>query len=98
MKKTEKLKNVDQVTASSKQQENTSNDDFRISIKLELNKETIANLNPDDTGGGGTARIRLSLFNWVDCGAHSPHWCNTACAGRRVRSMRLGNTDTDDCD
>lgn len=84
MKKKEKLKNAAKVSPP-----------IGMSSKLSLDKEIISLLNNDD--GNATGKIVLSIAHWVDCGAHSPHWCNTKCGGGIRISYFYGNHNTDDC-
>ncbi len=89
MKKKEKLKKEIKF--------DKNNDGQSLPFKLQLNKEIISNLitNSEDTGAG---RLFASILHWVDCGAHSPHWCNTKCAGQiGIKKSIFDPTDRPEC-
>lgn len=65
----------------------------QLSTKLSLDKEVIATLANSSAGMAGMRP--LSIFHWVDCGAHSPHWCNTVCAGGGGKKSRNVDGDAD---
>lgn len=71
-----------------------SNIENRTTSRLSLSKNEIMRLAPNSGSPGDPLNKTIrSLFNWVDCGAHSPHWCNTGCGIPQTGSGTDGDSD-----
>lgn len=66
---------------------------IQLASKLSFNKEVISKIVGNSEGTG--MRKPLSIFNWIDCGAHSPHWCNTGCG---IKQTDRGHDADSDCE
>jgi hypothetical protein len=99
MKKNEKIKITKSIESSYLENNVAANPNIqeRLPLILALNKEIISFLESGSNGNTGGTEKAISIFHWVDCGQHSPHWCNTKCAGGVKHSSKIDPADRPEC-